>query len=55
MPTKHNLMVKVIDARAGEIQKILKQAGVQVLSVVEVHKEEVPEQNAEESASAAKE
>ncbi|GAB4332543.1 MAG: hypothetical protein Kow0099_04320 [Candidatus Abyssubacteria bacterium] len=42
MPTKHNLMVKVLDARAGEIQKILKAAGVQVISVIEVHKEEVP-------------
>jgi hypothetical protein len=47
-------MVKVIDARAGEIQKILKQAGVQVLSVVEVHKEEIPEQKTEEPATAEK-
>jgi hypothetical protein len=55
MPTKHNLMVKVIDARAGEIQKILKQAGVQVVSVVEVHKEEIPEQKTEQPAAATKE
>ena len=54
MSTKHSLMVKVIDARAGEIQKILKQAGVQVVSVVEIHKEETPEQNKEEPAAAEK-
>lgn len=55
MATKHNLMVKVIDARPGEIQKILKQAGVQVVSVVEIYKEEVLEQNTEEAAAAEKE
>jgi hypothetical protein len=54
MPTKHNLMVKVIDARAGEIQKILKAAGVQVISVVEVHKEEVPTPEAEKPTEAEK-
>jgi hypothetical protein len=52
MPTKRNLMVKVIDAKAGEVQKILKQAGVQVVSVVELHKEDLPEQKAEEAAPA---
>jgi hypothetical protein len=44
MPTKHNLMVKVIDARAGEVQKVLKNAGIQVVSVVEVYKEDAPGQ-----------
>ncbi len=54
MPTKHNLMVKVIDARAGEVQKILKGAGVRVVSVVEIHKEEVAETEATAEEAAEK-
>jgi hypothetical protein len=54
MPTKRNLMVKVIDAKAGEVQKILKQAGVQVVSVVEIHKEDLPEQQVETPEPAEK-
>jgi hypothetical protein len=43
MPTKHNLMVKVIDARPADVQKALKNAGINVLSVIEIHKEDTPE------------
>ncbi|MBI5119068.1 hypothetical protein HZA56_21600 [Candidatus Poribacteria bacterium] len=43
MPTKHNLMVKVLDARPADVQKALKNAGINVLSVIEIHKEDVPE------------
>ncbi|MBI4831604.1 MAG: hypothetical protein HY801_08640 [Candidatus Lindowbacteria bacterium] len=43
MPTKHNLMVKVIDARPADVQKALKNAGINVVSVIEIHKEDVPE------------
>lgn len=54
MPTKRNLMVKVIDARPGEVQKLLKNAGIQVVSVVEVYKEDIPEQEASKPADAGK-
>jgi hypothetical protein len=54
MATKYNLMVKVLNARAGEVQKILKQAGVQVVSVVEIHKEEVSEAKAEDTEAEKK-
>lgn len=54
MPTKHNLMVKVIDARAGEVQKILKNAGIQVVSVVEVYKEDLPAPEEKKSEAEAK-
>lgn len=54
MPTQRNLMVKVIDARPGEVQKLLKNAGIQVVSVVEVYKEDVPEQEPAKSADTKK-
>lgn len=47
-------MVKVIDARAGEVQKILKNAGLRVVSVVEVYKEEIPETETKEPSKAEK-
>ena len=49
MATKHNFMLKVVDARMGEVRKILKEAGINVVSIVEVHKEELPEQVAEKA------
>jgi hypothetical protein len=54
MPTKRNLMVKVIDARPGEVLKLLKSAGIQVVSVVEVYKEDIPEQETAKPADAEK-
>jgi hypothetical protein len=54
MPTKRNLMVKVIDARPGEVLKLLKNAGIQVVSVVEVYKEDIPEQETAKPADAEK-
>ena len=51
MTTKRNLIVKVVDARPADVKKILKAAGIEVVSVVEIHKEETPEQEAETSES----
>ncbi len=44
MPTKHSFMLKVIDARMGDVRKVLKDAGINVVSIVEIHKEDIPEQ-----------
>ena len=44
MATQHNFMLKVIDARMSDVRKTLKDAGVNVVSIVEVFKEELPEQ-----------
>ena len=45
MATQHNFMLKVIDARMGDVRKVLKEAGVNVVSIVEVFKEELPDEN----------
>jgi hypothetical protein len=49
MPTKHSFMVKVIDARLSDLRKVLKDAGVNVVSIAEIHKEDVTEEITEES------
>ncbi len=51
MATQRNFMLKVIDARMGDIRKVLKDAGVNVVSIVEVYKEDIPEQAAAEPAA----
>ena len=51
MATQRNFMLKVIDARMGDIRKVLKDAGVNVVSIVEVYKEDIPEQPAAEPAA----
>lgn len=38
--TNINYVVKVVDAKAIEVQKALEQAGIKVRSIVEVFKEE---------------
>jgi|OpeIllAssembly_1097287.scaffolds.fasta_scaffold04638_4 hypothetical protein len=38
--TNINYVVKVKDAKLPDIQKALQQAGIQVRSILEVHKEE---------------
>lgn len=38
--TNINYILKVKDAKSGEIQKTLQQAGIQVRSILEVFKEE---------------
>ncbi len=45
--TNINYMVKVKDAKLVDVQKALQQAGIQVRSILEVHKEE--EKTAEEA------
>jgi len=42
MATKHNFMLKVIDARMSDVRKVLKNAGINVVSIVEVYKEDIP-------------
>jgi hypothetical protein len=51
MPTKSSLMLKVIDARTSDIRKILKDAGINVISIIEVFKEDIPEEQPKEAAS----
>ena len=38
-----NFVLKVQDAKAVDIQKALKAAGINVTSIIEVHKEQVEE------------
>lgn len=45
--TNINYIVKVKDAKLVDVQKALQQAGIQVRSILEVHKEE--EKTAEEA------
>jgi hypothetical protein len=42
MATKHNFMLKVVDARMSDVRKVLKDAGINLVSIIEVHKEELP-------------
>ncbi len=51
MAIKRNLMVKVVDAKAGDVKKALKEAGIEVTSIVEVHKEDTAEPESEEPAA----
>lgn len=41
MAVKANYIVKVQDAKLADIQKALKDANINVVSILEVHKEEV--------------
>lgn len=41
MATKHNFMLKVIDSKMGDVRKALKDAGINVVSIVEVYKEDI--------------
>jgi hypothetical protein len=50
MATKHNFMLKVIDSKMGDVRKALKEAGITVVSIVEVHKEEISGQEEEQPA-----
>jgi hypothetical protein len=40
MATKSNFILKVQDAKLADIQKALKDANINVISILEVHKEE---------------
>ncbi len=42
-------MVKVIDTRMSDLRKILKDAGINLVSIAEIHKEEIPEERTEEA------
>ncbi len=41
MATKTNFILKVQDAKLADVQKALKEANITVVSILEVHKEEV--------------
>ena len=41
MATKTNFILKVQDAKLADVQKALKEANINVVSILEVHKEEV--------------
>ena len=40
MATKTNFILKVSDAKLADVQKALKDANVNVVSIMEIHKEE---------------
>jgi hypothetical protein len=40
MATKTNYILKVSDAKLADIQKALKDANINVLSILEIHREE---------------
>ena len=40
MASKANYILKVSDAKLADVQKALKDANINVLSIVEIHKEE---------------
>ncbi len=40
MATKSNFILKVLDAKLADVQKALKDANINVVSLLEVHKEE---------------
>jgi hypothetical protein len=41
MATKTNFILKVSDAKLADVQKALKDANITVVSIMEVHKEDV--------------
>lgn len=41
----NNFILKVTDAKLTDIQKALKEAGIEVRSIIEVFKEEKPEED----------
>jgi hypothetical protein len=43
MPTKNSYIVKVVNARMSDLRKTLKDAGIEVVSIAEIHKEEIGE------------
>ena len=48
MSTKHSFLVKVVDGRLSDLRKALKEAGMNVVSIAEIHKEEIAQEGAEE-------
>jgi hypothetical protein len=40
MATKSNFILKVQDAKLADVQKALKDANVNIVSIMEIHKEE---------------
>ena len=46
MSVNNNYIVKVTDAKLPDLQKALEQAGIKVRSILEVFKEEVPDETA---------
>ena len=50
-PTKRNFVVKTIDGRTGPVQRALKAAGIDVVSVIEIFKEALPEEDNPDTAT----
>ena len=53
LSVKVNFVVKTNDAKAIQVKKALTEAGIQVRAVVEVYREEAPEEGAEGAPEAA--
>ena len=47
--TNRNFIVKVSDAKLADIQKALQSAGIEVRSIIEVFKEDKPEEEKKEA------
>ena len=47
--TNSNFIVKVSDAKLADIQKALQSAGIKVRSIIEVFKEDKPEEEKKEA------
>lgn len=50
---KRNFLVKTVDGKVGAVQRALKTAGIDVVSVIEVFKEDLPEEGADGDAAVA--
>ncbi|TNF48093.1 hypothetical protein EP232_02745 [bacterium] len=48
MATHNNFLVKVTDATMPQVRKALQEAGIEVRSIISMHKEEIEEEAAEE-------
>jgi len=47
--TNRNFIVKVSDAKLADVQKALQSAGIKVRSIIEVFKEDKPEEEKKET------
>ena len=55
MATHSNFLVKVKDARLGDVRKAIVSAGIELRSIAELHKDDIDDEPADASATEAKE
>ena len=54
MATQSNFLVKVKNARLGDVRKALTAAGIEVRSIAELHKEDIPDPEPSQAPEADK-